>query len=53
MAVHPMREEAVEYFLEQAGSSWVVIQKMIDAGKLVETEYCGKKFYLKRRPEIK
>ena len=50
-AVHPMREEAVRKFLEQAGRSWDVIRRMIDAGQLVETEYGGKKFYL-RRPVI-
>jgi wyosine [tRNA(Phe)-imidazoG37] synthetase (radical SAM superfamily) len=50
-AVHPMREEAVRKFLEQAGRSWDVIQRMIDASQLVETEYDGKKFYL-RRPVI-
>ncbi len=50
-AVHPMREEAVRKFLQQAGRSWDVIQRMIDAGQLVETEYGGNRFYL-RRPEI-
>ena len=50
-AVHPMRKEAVEKFLEQAGKSWDVIQRLIDAGQLVETEYGGNRFYL-RRPEI-
>ncbi len=47
-AVHPMREEAVRKFLEQGGKSWDVIQRMIDAGQLGETEYGGKKFYLRR-----
>jgi wyosine [tRNA(Phe)-imidazoG37] synthetase (radical SAM superfamily) len=51
MAVHPMREEAVKKFLEHAGSGWEIIQSMIDAGLLIETEYDGKKFYL-RRPEL-
>jgi len=50
-AVHPMREEAVERFLRQAGRNWDVIQRLIDAGQLVQTEYGGHKFYL-RRPEI-
>ena len=50
-AVHPMREEAVRKFLQQSGRSWDVIQRMIDAGQLVETEYGGNRFYL-RRPEI-
>jgi wyosine [tRNA(Phe)-imidazoG37] synthetase (radical SAM superfamily) len=50
-AVHPMRKEAVKKFLAQAGRSWDVIQRLIDAGQLVETEYGGNRFYL-RRPEI-
>ncbi|VVB63802.1 Radical SAM superfamily protein [uncultured archaeon] len=50
-AVHPMRKEAVDKFLEQAGKSWDVIQRLIDAGQLVENEYGGNRFYL-RRPEI-
>jgi len=50
-AVHPMREEAVKKFLEQAGRSWDIIQRLIDAGQLVEAEYGGNRFYL-RRPEI-
>jgi wyosine [tRNA(Phe)-imidazoG37] synthetase (radical SAM superfamily) len=47
-AVHPMREEAVKKFLEQAGMGWDVIERLIDSGQIVETEYDGKKFYLSR-----
>jgi wyosine [tRNA(Phe)-imidazoG37] synthetase (radical SAM superfamily) len=47
-AVHPMREEAVKKFLELAGRDWNIIQRLIDSGQMVETEYGGKKFYLKR-----
>jgi len=50
-AVHPMREEAVENILMQAGKSWDVVWRLIEAGQLVQTEYHGHKFYL-RRPEI-
>jgi wyosine [tRNA(Phe)-imidazoG37] synthetase (radical SAM superfamily) len=46
-AVHPMREEAVKKFLEQTGRSWDVVQRMIDAGQLVQTEYGGNRFYLR------
>lgn len=51
-AVHPMREEAVKTFLEQADGDWNIIQRLIDSGQIVETEYGGKKFYL-RRPAVK
>jgi wyosine [tRNA(Phe)-imidazoG37] synthetase (radical SAM superfamily) len=50
-SVHPMRESAVKNFLEQAQESWEVVRKLIDQGLLVETEYEGIKFYL-RRPTI-
>ena len=47
-AVHPMREEGVNEFLSKANSSWDVIQKLVKEGKLVETEYRGKKFYMRK-----
>jgi wyosine [tRNA(Phe)-imidazoG37] synthetase (radical SAM superfamily) len=49
-AVHPMREAAVRKFLQQAGESWQVVEKLIDQGQLVKIEYQGNSFYL-RRPE--
>ncbi len=50
-AVHPMREAAVRKLLQQAQKSWEVVQRLIDQGRLVKTEYQGNNFYL-RRPEI-
>ncbi len=50
-AVHPMREEAVRKFVQQAQESWGVVEKLIDQGELVKTEYRGHSFYL-RRPNI-
>jgi wyosine [tRNA(Phe)-imidazoG37] synthetase (radical SAM superfamily) len=47
-SVHPMRESAVKKFLEQAEERWGVVQRLIDRGLLVETEYKGNKFYLPR-----
>lgn len=47
-AVHPMREEAMEKFLERAKTDWSVIDKLISRGQLVEVEYEGKRFYLRR-----
>jgi len=49
-AVHPIREDAALKLLEKAGSSWQVIEELIDQGRLAKTEYLGKKFYL-RRPQ--
>ncbi len=49
-AVHPMREEAVGKFLERAGADWKVIQGLILQGQLIEAEYEGKRFYLRKLP---
>ncbi|MCK9565270.1 MAG: radical SAM protein [Methanothrix sp.] len=49
-AVHPMREAAVEKFLQQSRESWELVQRLIDQGKLIKTEYMGNNFYL-RRPQ--
>jgi len=49
-AVHPMREDGVNEFLSKANSSWDVIEKLIGEGKLLEIEYRGEKFYMRRLP---
>lgn len=49
-AVHPMRETAVKKFLQQSQESWELVQRLIDQGKLIKTEYMGNNFYL-RRPQ--
>jgi wyosine [tRNA(Phe)-imidazoG37] synthetase (radical SAM superfamily) len=52
-AVHPMREEAVSEFLTQAGADWSTIQRLIDSAQLVETEYEGRSFYMRKLHETK
>lgn len=47
-AVHPMREDAVTAFLAGASTGWRVIQRLIEQERLVETEYGGHRFYLRR-----
>jgi wyosine [tRNA(Phe)-imidazoG37] synthetase (radical SAM superfamily) len=47
-SVHPMREKAVGEFLARAGAGWSSVQRLISQGQLVETEYGGHKFYLRR-----
>jgi len=47
-AVHPMREEAISAFLTQAGADWAVVRRLVAQQKLVETEYRGTKFYLRK-----
>jgi len=47
-SVHPMREEALKDFLERAKSDWSIIEGLIEQGKLVESEYEGHKFYMRK-----
>ena len=47
-AVHPMREEAVKELLQKSGAGWLVVQELIKHGRLIETEYEGQKFYVRR-----
>jgi len=50
MAVHPMRKEAVEEFLKKSCANWYVIEKLLEENKLVELEYEGKKYYMRKLP---
>ena len=47
-AVHPMQEQAVSEFLARAGVGWPVVRESIAEGRLVEAEYKGAKFYVRR-----
>jgi len=47
-AVHPMREEAVSEFLGRAGADWPVVRRLMTQDQLVETEYEGARFYVRR-----
>ena len=47
-AVHPMREEALSEFLMRAGADWPVVQGLIARGQLIEMEYEGRKFYMRK-----
>lgn len=47
-AVHPMREDAVGAFLERAGADWAVVRRLVTHDQLIEVEYGGHKFYLRR-----
>jgi hypothetical protein len=48
-----MREEAVSEFLARAGTDWPIVHKLIAQGQLIEMDYDGRKFYMRkldRRP---
>ncbi len=47
-SVHPMREDAVSEFLARAGVGWAVVRELIEQGCLVETEYAGRNFYVRK-----
>jgi wyosine [tRNA(Phe)-imidazoG37] synthetase (radical SAM superfamily) len=49
-AVHPMRKEAVEAFLKKDCTNWRVIEKLLEENKLVELEYEGNKYYMRKLP---
>jgi len=47
-AVHPMREDAVTEFLKKAHKEWCVVERLVDKGMLVERDFQGKKFYVRK-----
>jgi len=47
-AVHPMREEAVKKLLKKANADWQVIEKLLCENKLVELEYEGNTYYMRK-----
>jgi wyosine [tRNA(Phe)-imidazoG37] synthetase (radical SAM superfamily) len=47
-SVHPMREEAVREFLANAGAAWPLVERLIGERELMQTEYEGRKFYVRR-----
>lgn len=47
-SVHPMRQDAVQELLNRAHQDWKVIEKMIAEEKLVEMQFNGQKFYMRK-----
>ncbi len=50
LAVQPMRMDAVAEFLDNANVHWSMVHKLIAEGKVIEMEYQGVKYYIKRTP---
>jgi wyosine [tRNA(Phe)-imidazoG37] synthetase (radical SAM superfamily) len=46
-AVHPMREDAVADLLRRTGADWAVVERLIDRGSLLKTEYDKRTFYIR------
>ncbi|MFW6196296.1 MAG: radical SAM protein [Thermoplasmatota archaeon] len=47
-SVHPMRERQVDKLLSKSGKDWDDVEKLIDEGKLIETEFKSDKFYMRK-----
>ena len=47
-AVHPMRRQAVERLLARADATWDTVARIMKQGQLVEMEYQGERFYLRK-----
>jgi len=47
-SVHPMRKDGVKEFLRKANANWSVVEKLIRENKLIEVEYEGNKFYMRK-----
>lgn len=47
-SVHPMREDAVSEFLARAGADWAIVRELVEQERLIETEYAGRKFYVRK-----
>jgi wyosine [tRNA(Phe)-imidazoG37] synthetase (radical SAM superfamily) len=51
MSVHPMREDAVHEFLKKAQADPSTVKRLIKGGKLVETQYKDRIFYIRKLPD--
>jgi wyosine [tRNA(Phe)-imidazoG37] synthetase (radical SAM superfamily) len=47
-AVHPMRKEAIIELLKKAGADWHVVEELLQRGELIEIEYEGEKYYIRK-----
>lgn len=49
-SVHPMREDAVRVLVERSGSRWSEVNELIQQEKLVQLDYEGESFFMRRLP---
>ncbi|MBN1437966.1 MAG: hypothetical protein JW929_01030 [Anaerolineales bacterium] len=47
-AIHSMRREAVDALLRKAGSSWESVHALVAQNRILETEYSGETYYVRR-----
>ncbi len=48
MSVHPMREDAVNEFLKKANAGREVVEKLLARDKIIELDYRGNRFYMRK-----
>lgn len=49
-AVHPMRHGALEKVLQQRGSDFSIVDRLLEKGELLKLEYRGETFYMRKLP---
>jgi len=47
LAVHPLREDALESFIMKSITGWSILQKLLQEKKIIKVEYEGNKFFRK------
>ncbi|KYH38948.1 MAG: hypothetical protein AYL31_010450 [Candidatus Bathyarchaeota archaeon B26-1] len=47
-SVHPIREEGMRELLRRADADWSVVERLLDKEKLLELEYEGHRYYLRK-----
>lgn len=47
-AVHPMRQQAVDVLLKKADADWSIVERLVAENTLVETQYGGHAYYVRR-----
>ncbi len=49
-SVHPMRKDAVKKLVERVDAKWDFVENLLQANKLIELEYQGEIYYMRRLP---
>lgn len=49
-AVHPMRHGALEKVLQQRGSDFSIVDRLLEKGELLKLDYRGETFYMRKLP---
>jgi len=49
-AVHPLREEALQFMVSQAGADWIVVEELIASRKITCIKYREERFFIRCFP---